>query len=390
MADLIERVQEIALKNNGSPTKRFIRNESDRPNLESPLGRIPIIDLSYVKSKDFDQRQVEDSKLKSASQNNSTNDSMTIISESTEISSSVPQTMRVESDIQSNTRSVARQQRDIFGVIGHGIPTSLIDEVRNVQRLFFKLPPKEKQNYTSDSKIYEFKEGYGSDPLLSDEQILDWNDMLYLNVYPEEGRKIDLCPQKPESFKEKMFEFNEKVMIIMDEIFKAVARSLGLDEFYFVNNGTKGLITWRFNYYPLCSKPDLVLGLKPHSDSSSITILLQDDQVPGLEVFNDEFGWVKVPIRPDALVVILGDEIQIMTNGKYKSALHKVVTNSERERISLSMFVLSNPQNVLGPIDELIEEGKPKLYKTTTVKNYQDSFLANFAIGKHSIDAMRV
>ncbi|KMZ65045.1 hypothetical protein ZOSMA_33G00760 [Zostera marina] len=350
MADLIEKDQEIALKNDGSPTKRFIRNESDRPNLESPLGRIPIIDLSYVESKDLDQRQVEDSKLKSAS-----------------------------------------SFWGLFQVIGHGIPTSLMDEVRNVQRLFFKLPPKEKQNYTiADSKIYEFKEGYGSDPVLSDEQILDWNDKLYLNVHPEEGRKMDLWPQNPESFKEKMFEFNEKVMIIMDEIFKAVARSLGLDEFYFVNNGIKGLITWRFNYYPLCSKADLILGMKPHSDATSITIILQDDQVSGLEVFNDEFGWVKVPIRPDALVVILGDEIQIMTNGQYKNVLHKVVTNSEKERISLSMFVHSNLQNVLGPIDELIEDGKPKLYKTTTVKNYQDGVMANFANGKYSIDAIRV
>ncbi|KMZ60941.1 hypothetical protein ZOSMA_563G00030 [Zostera marina] len=77
-----------------------------------------------------------------------------------------------------------------------------MDEVRNVQRLFFKLPPKEKQNYTiADSKIYEFKEGYGNDPVLSDEQILDWNDKLYLNVYPEERRKMDIWPQKPESFK---------------------------------------------------------------------------------------------------------------------------------------------------------------------------------------------
>lgn len=37
----------------------------------------------------------------------------------------------------------------------------------------------------------------------------------------------------------------------------------------------------RMNYYPSCAKPDLVLGVSPHSDASSLTLLLQDDEITG-------------------------------------------------------------------------------------------------------------
>ncbi|KMZ56827.1 hypothetical protein ZOSMA_91G00940 [Zostera marina] len=327
MSDDIESIQVIAEKNNGSPPERFIQKESKLAVLDSPLGNIPIINLSYVKSKELEKRQLEDSKLKCAS-----------------LSSG------------------------LFQVLGHGIPISLMNKVRNVTRMFFKQSHKEKQNYSLDKKNPDskegFKEGYGREAVLSHEQFLDWNDKLHLKLYPEEERNMDLWPKKPESFKETIIEFNEKVVIIVDEILKALARSLGLHEAYFINNGVKGRIPWRFKYYSFCSKPDLVLGMKPHSDGTSITLILQDD-------------------RP-------GDEIEIMSNGVYKSALHKVVTNSEKERISLSIFVRSGIENELGPIDELIEEGKPKLYKNITAKDYRNEVFLNFAQGKRPIGFMRI
>lgn len=67
MSDDIESIQVIAEKNNGSPPERFIQKESKLAVLDSPLGNIPIINLSYVKSKELEKRQLEDSKLKCAS-----------------------------------------------------------------------------------------------------------------------------------------------------------------------------------------------------------------------------------------------------------------------------------------------------------------------------------
>lgn len=66
----------------------------------------------------------------------------------------------------------------------------------------------------------------------------------------------------------------------------------------------------RINYYPPCSKPDQVLGISPHSDTSSITILLQEDHLHGLQIHhNDE--WIPVKPIPNALVINIGDVIEV-------------------------------------------------------------------------------
>ncbi|KMZ71366.1 hypothetical protein ZOSMA_181G00010 [Zostera marina] len=319
------RVQELVEKTNGIPPERFIQNEFNRPISDLPVAKVPVIDLSLIESNDFEQRQQEHFRLKSAS-----------------------------------------LSWGLFQVVKHGIPISLLDDVRNVTRLFFQQPPKEKQMYSSDGKVPDWNQGYGSDTILSHDQILDWNDKLYLSVYPEKAKNIDLWPPEPKSF-----------------------RNLGLDDDYFIDNGAKGRIFERFTYYPHCSKPDLVLGLKPHSDASSLTIILQEDKVPGLQVYNNELGWTKVSTVPNALLVFIGDGMEIMSNGQYKSPIHRVVTNSERDRISLTTFVLPELEKELRPVDYLIDGGKPTLYKKMLVKDYEKQHLLDFTQGKIYINSMK-
>ncbi|XVF23934.1 hypothetical protein REPUB_Repub13aG0082800 [Reevesia pubescens] len=73
----------------------------------------------------------------------------------------------------------------------------------------------------------------------------------------------------------------------------------------------------RINYYPPCSRPDLVLGISPHSDACSLTLLLQDDEITGLQIKQKE-EWIPVKPIPNCLVVNIGDAIEIMSNGMYK------------------------------------------------------------------------
>eukprot|EP01018_Ginkgo_biloba_P036344 Gb_09708 [translate_table: standard] len=65
----------------------------------------------------------------------------------------------------------------------------------------------------------------------------------------------------------------------------------------------------RLNYYPPCPQPDLTYALAPHSDPGGITLLLQDD-VAGLQVRKGD-NWVSVPPLDNALVVNLGDQIEV-------------------------------------------------------------------------------
>ncbi|XP_019179495.1 PREDICTED: 1-aminocyclopropane-1-carboxylate oxidase 1-like, partial [Ipomoea nil] len=97
---------------------------------------------------------------------------------------------------------------------------------------------------------------------------------------------------------------------LVDELLKIMAKSLNIEEDGFMNLiGDEPTLEARFNFYPKCPKPDWILGVKAHADSSALTILLQDKEVEGLQVLRDG-NWYSVPVLPHALVVNIGDQMQ--------------------------------------------------------------------------------
>ena len=72
-------------------------------------------------------------------------------------------------------------------------------------------------------------------------------------------------------------------------------------------NGRQSL---RMNYYPPCPKPEQVLGFKPHSDGTALTILLQINEMDGLQIKKDG-KWVAVKSLPDAFIVNIGDALEV-------------------------------------------------------------------------------
>uniref|UniRef100_A0A2N9GUF4 Fe2OG dioxygenase domain-containing protein n=1 Tax=Fagus sylvatica TaxID=28930 RepID=A0A2N9GUF4_FAGSY len=271
-----------------------------------------------------------------------------------------------------------------FQVINHGI--SFLDEVREVTKQFFKLPEEEKRKYSREA---DGVDGYGNDKIISEQQILDWTDQLYITISPEDQRRLKFWPENPKSFRDILHDYTIKLEMITEVIFKAMAKSLNLEDNCFLDQyGKEATMIAGFNFYPKCPRPDLVLGLKPHTDAAAITILLQDKEVEGLQLQKDN-QWFKVPIIPEALLIGVGDTAEIMSNGIFKSPVHKVVTNSERERISLAVFCHPGSNEEIGPVDTLVDESRPRLYKK--VKNYADIYFQNFGhLGKRAIDAVKI
>lgn len=107
-----------------------------------------------------------------------------------------------------------------------------------------------------------------------------------------------------------MHDYTAKLKHINEQLLESMARSLGLPEHSFLNKFSDEHMYARLNFYPPCPKPDRILGLKPHADGSGITILLQDEQVPGLQLQNDN-QWFWVPTVPHALLVNAGDQIEV-------------------------------------------------------------------------------
>ncbi|KAK6945173.1 Isopenicillin N synthase-like, Fe(2+) 2OG dioxygenase domain [Dillenia turbinata] len=272
-----------------------------------------------------------------------------------------------------------------FQAINHGMESSFLDELRELTEHFFALPMEEKQKY---SREVDDHQGYGNDIVFSDTQILDWVDRIYLILTPDDLCKYKVWPKNPEAFRETLREYTKKLELITEVILRAMAASLKLEQNSFLDMyGERAVMFGRFNFYPPCPRPDNVLGLKPHSDGSAITIVLQDKEVEGLQILKDD-QWFKVPIIPHALLINLGDLGEIMSNGVFKSPVHRAVTNSEKKRISIVVFCTPDPDKEVGPLHELIDERRPRLYKS--VADYSNTYFQSYQQGERPIDAARI
>ncbi|KAJ1258258.1 hypothetical protein BS78_10G061300 [Paspalum vaginatum] len=285
----------------------------------------------------------------------------------------------------------ALQSWGLFLVTNHGIEASLIDNMMGASREFFHQPPEEKQKYSNLIGGTRFQvEGYGDDVVVSQDQIRDWHDRLMLRVEPEEERNLSYWPKHPESFRDLLHKYASETKKVRDKILRTMAIILELDEDYFISQiGSKAPAFARFNYYPPCSRSDLVFGVKPHSDGGAITILLVDNNVGGLQV-QQKGIWYTVPSKPHTLLVNLGDSMEIMNNGIFKSPVHRVVTNTEKERISLAMFFGVEGQKVLEPAAGLLGEERPARYRKIKAFEYIVGLREHFSKGNRFIETLKI
>ena len=108
-------------------------------------------------------------------------------------------------------------------------------------------------------------------------------------------------------------EYTVKCRNIANLVLENLAKLVDLPDAYFADMLDEDAVTFaRFNYYPHCPKPDDVLGMKPHTDASVLTIVFIDDNVSGLQLQNNGV-WYDVPIVPNALLVNVGDVMEVHT-----------------------------------------------------------------------------
>ncbi|EYU18444.1 hypothetical protein MIMGU_mgv1a015410mg [Erythranthe guttata] len=123
------------------------------------------------------------------------------------------------------------------------------------------------------------------------------------------------------------------------------------------------------NLYPRCPNPDSALGMPPHSDHGLLTLVIQNG-VGGLQI-QHKGVWVNVNAIPNSILVNTADQLEIFSNGKYKSVLHRVVVNNEKTRISIAMANGPSGDTVVGPAPKLLEKrGCVSSYAPMKYKDY--------------------
>nr|DAD46352.1 TPA_asm: hypothetical protein HUJ06_004582 [Nelumbo nucifera] len=264
----VQRVQELAESGIKSLPPRYIKPEEERKPTYETVSKAelpPVVDLSGIEEGDVQQLSV---------------------------------------------LSCACREWGVFQVGNHGIPSERLKSVMRVSRGFFDLPMAEKLKYANNPVTYE---GYGSRLGVQKGIPLDWNDYYFHLLRPISATNgQQKWPRQPTEYRRVISEYGEMVMGLCKRLLSIFSRDLKLEEEGSLLErlgGESGLeASYRMNYYPKCPQPELALGLSPHTDPGAMTVLLQD--VPGLQVQRDGL-WFSVPPVEGALVVILGDQLEV-------------------------------------------------------------------------------
>nr|KYP49749.1 Protein SRG1 [Cajanus cajan] len=294
----------------------------------------------------------------------------------------------------SATRSrVVQEIRDacrrlgFFQVVNHGVGESVLDEALFVASKFFDLPTKEKVKLMSNDVHKPVR--YGTSLKDGIDKVKFWRVFLKHYAHPLKDW-IHMWPENPQDYREKMGIYCQEVKKLGLEVMMALIESLELDPTYLTKKIEDGMQVMAVNCYPPCPEPEIALGLPPHSDYSCLTILHQS--LPGLEIMDLEDGtWKVVPHIPGALQVHVGDHFEVLSNGLYKSVVHRATLNKDRTRISITSLFSLGMDDKMETAKELVDDQHPKKYKKSSVRDFLD-FLASNDIGegKNFIDMLKV
>ncbi|KAL5551212.1 hypothetical protein UlMin_001388 [Ulmus minor] len=272
-----------------------------------------------------------------------------------------------------------------FQLINHGVLEEVIEKTKIDTQEFFKLPLEEKM---ACAQLPNNIEGYGQAFVVSQEQKLDWGDMLFLLPLPVSFRNMRFWPVRPTSFRETLNKYSSELQHVTMKLLKLISANLGVKSetlSSLFEDGTQGV---RMNFYPPCKEANKVMGLSPHSDATGLTLLAQVNDVQGLQVKKDG-KWVPIKPIPGAFIVNIGDIIEIMSNGEYKSIEHRSVVNPEKQRLSIAAFHSPNFGAMIGPLAELIQQNQAN-YKAITHHNFVKLVVTSKLDGKSLLDRMKL
>ncbi|KAK9682150.1 hypothetical protein RND81_10G053800 [Saponaria officinalis] len=236
--------------------------------------------------------------------------------------------------------SKACEEYGFFQLINHGIPKKSYNNVLQIITEFFHLPYEVKVDMLStkhreDGKIFKY---YIRDQETM-ENIYMWGEAFYHTWHPIDHSFIQNLPSNPPRYREIIGAYIKEIAPLITKLLSLISQSLGLDKDYLQNRiGENPQCTSQANYYPPCPNPELTLGLRDHTDLKILTVLVADEGVPGLQVLKGD-TWFDVDPLPGALIVNVADQLQVLSNGKYKSACHRVVTNKVNKRSSFGIFI---------------------------------------------------
>ncbi|XP_058761420.1 protein SRG1-like [Vicia villosa] len=292
------------------------------------------------------------------------------------------------SDDESELQNLDQACREwgFFQLINHGVSPSIVENMKIGVEELFNLPKEEKKKLQQTPNDMQ---GFGQLFVVSDEQKLEWADLFYINTFPLESRHPHLFPTIPKPFRDHLETYCLELKRTVVKIIGSMEKTLKIKTNEIVELFEDASQGMRMNYYPPCPQPENVIGLNPHSDSGALTILLQVNEVEGLQIRKDGM-WIPIKPLPNAFVINIGDMLEILTNGIYRSIEHRATINAKNERISIAAFNRPQMSKVIGPTPSLITAERPAMFNRIGVVDYLNGFMSRKLQGKSYLDVVRI
>ncbi|MFW9260710.1 isopenicillin N synthase family dioxygenase [Nostoc sp. CALU 546] len=297
-----------------------------------------------------------------------------------DISALIRQTSNSCKEVADQIRQ-ACQDYGFFYIVGHGIDEQLQQKLENLSQQFFAQDVETKLkirmaiggrawrgyfpvgNELTSGKP-DLKEGiyFGAE--------LEENHPLVKAGIPMHGR--NLFPSNIPQFRETVLDYIDSMTQLGHILMAGIALSLGLEKSYFADRYTKDpLRLFRIFNYPPNSSSQSAWGVGEHTDYGVLTILKQDN-IGGLQI-KSKSGWIDAPPIPGSFVCNIGDMLDRMTQGLYRSTPHRVQNLSTSHRLSFPFFFDPNFNVEVKPIelkDVVVNDDKSDRWDKASVHEF--------------------
>ncbi|XP_028755347.1 gibberellin 2-beta-dioxygenase 1-like [Neltuma alba] len=269
-----------------------------------------------------------------------------------------------------------------FKLTNHGVPMEAISELESQAVDFFSLPLTLKQRAGVPNPF-----GYGNKHIGRNGDV-GWVEYLLLTTNPDYN-SLRLSPvfgTNTEKIQRALNNYISYVRKMVCEVLELVAEGLEIEPrnvwSKMVMNEQSDSV-FRLNHYPPC--PELagsnnggnVVGFGEHTDPQIISVL-RSNNASGFQICLGDGTWVSVPPDESSFFINVGDSLQVMTNGRLKSARHRVMANGLKSRVSMILFNGPPLSERIAPLPSLIKQSNQQsLYKEFSWFEYKQSAYAS-------------